>query len=421
MPVIEVKNLGKRYSIGEHQPYLALRDTLAGIIRSPAQWLRAKAAGNKHAREFWALKDINFQVERGEVLGIIGRNGAGKSTLLKILSRITPPTTGEIRLRGRVSSLLEVGTGFHPELTGRENIFLNGAILGMRNAEIRKKLDAIIEFSGITKFIDTPVKRYSSGMFVRLAFSVAAHLEPDVLIIDEVLAVGDVEFQKRCLGKMEDVTRKEGRTVLFVSHNMTAVRDLCSRTMLLSDGRVDASGPTAEVIQKYIGDFESIKTVQTVLNPDFDKDISFIKIWTSDYRGNITNRINIEEEFRIWVEFNVSKPTNNAEISFCLRNSNNVNVLFASISDSNNSKLVNFQPGKYIASASFRGNFLMPDAYSIRLSAHLRGLRDIDLYQDATHFVVLGNGSPVLLPYGQSAKYLACVQGGALWDFHKIE
>ena len=203
--------------------------------------------------EFWALKDVSFEVQEGEVLGIIGRNGAGKSTLLKILSRITEPTSGRVTLRGRVASLLEVGTGFHPELTGRENIFLNGAVLGMSRAEIRKKFDEIVAFAEIDKFIDTPVKRYSSGMYVRLAFAVAAHLEPEILIVDEVLAVGDAEFQKKCLGKMNEVSRRDGRTVLFVSHNMEPLLKLCDRGILLNSGQLTEIGPVSEVISAYLG------------------------------------------------------------------------------------------------------------------------------------------------------------------------
>ncbi len=256
-PIIEVKNLGKQYQIGERQSYLALRDVLTNIAKAPARWFGNKvksALGQTDANEFWALKDVNFTVEQGEVLGIIGRNGAGKSTLLKILSQITPPTTGEIKLRGRVGSLLEVGTGFHPELTGRENIYLNGAILGMRKKEIEKKFDEIVEFAGIGQFLDTPVKRYSSGMYVRLAFAVAAHLEPDILIIDEVLAVGDVEFQKKCLGKMEDVTNKDGRTVLFVSHNMSAIEHLCQKCIYLEKGTIRMIGETRDVVSSYLTD-----------------------------------------------------------------------------------------------------------------------------------------------------------------------
>jgi lipopolysaccharide transport system ATP-binding protein len=241
---IQVSGLGKQYRIGlQRQRYKTLRETLAG-------WLDRKAAAEK--KMIWALHDVGFEVQQGESIGVIGRNGAGKSTLLKILSRITEPTLGRIELSGRVGSLLEVGTGFHPELTGRENISLNGAILGMKRAEIRARFDDIVEFAGVGQFLDTPVKRYSSGMYIRLAFAVAAHLEPEILLVDEVLAVGDFAFQSKCLGKMGDVARS-GRTVLFVSHNMAAIEALCPRTILLEHGRVIADGPSAEVIQKYMG------------------------------------------------------------------------------------------------------------------------------------------------------------------------
>ena len=229
-PIIEVKGLSKKYKIGEAQPYLTLRDTLAGLFTHPFQ----KIKEGLQKDEFWALKDINFTVEPGEVVGIIGRNGAGKSTLLKILSRITPPTSGEVILRGRVGCLLEVGTGFQQELTGRENIFLNGAILGMSQSEIKKKFNEIVDFAEIEKFINTPVKHYSSGMYMRLAFSIAAHLDPDILIVDEVLAVGDIEFQEKCIGKMDQIAKKEGKTVLFVSHNLDAIRKLCHRCIFVN-------------------------------------------------------------------------------------------------------------------------------------------------------------------------------------------
>ncbi len=247
--VITVEGLGKRYSLG-HQPgerYTALRDVLADKAKS-----LFRRNGSKPSKEdFWALKDVSFKVHPGEVLGIIGRNGAGKSTLLKVLSRITEPTEGRVKIKGRVASLLEVGTGFHPELTGRENIFLNGAILGMTKAEIKAKFDEIVAFAEVEKFLDTPVKRYSSGMYVRLAFAVAAHLEPEILVVDEVLAVGDAEFQKKCLGKMQQVAKGEGRTVLFVSHNMGAISQLCSRAILIRAGRVEKDGLTDAVISVY--------------------------------------------------------------------------------------------------------------------------------------------------------------------------
>ncbi len=253
---IEVLKLSKRYRIGlaeEKQETLALQ--LVHLVKAPIRnFLKLRSLGRFRSEDesvFWALKDIDFEVKKGEVLGIIGHNGAGKSTLLKILSRITEPTKGEIRIRGRVSSLLEVGTGFHPDLTGRENVYMNGTILGMTRKEIDRKFEEIHSFSGIGKYIDTPVKRYSSGMRVRLAFSVAAHLEPEILIIDEVLAVGDAEFQKKCLGKMEDVAG-QGRTVLFVSHNMAAVERICSRAILLSSGKIVFEGSPAETINFYL-------------------------------------------------------------------------------------------------------------------------------------------------------------------------
>jgi lipopolysaccharide transport system ATP-binding protein len=256
--VIRAEGLGKKYLIGhaaERERYVALRDVLMrstrGFWRKTADLARGRAVlGSDMVEEFWALKDVSFEVKRGEVLGIIGRNGAGKSTLLKILSRITEPSEGQVTIRGRVASLLEVGTGFHPELTGRENIYLNGAILGMTRAEIRRKFDEIVAFAEVEKFLDTPVKRYSSGMYVRLAFAVAAHLDPEILVVDEVLAVGDSEFQKKCLGKMSEVA-SGGRTVLFVSHNMGVVVSLCETAILLSNGRIAQAGPAGRTIQSY--------------------------------------------------------------------------------------------------------------------------------------------------------------------------
>ncbi|TFV97256.1 ABC transporter ATP-binding protein [Algoriphagus kandeliae] len=257
-PVIKVQNLSKRYRLGLKEKQA---ETLAGqisqVIRSPWENLKKLRKLSRFDQEdesvFWALKDVSFEVKEGEVLGIIGKNGAGKSTLLKILSQITEPTSGKIEIHGRVASLLEVGTGFHPELSGRENIYMNGTILGMTRREIDSKLEEIIDFSGIEKFIDTPVKFYSSGMKVRLGFSVAAHLDPEILIIDEVLAVGDYEFQKKCLGKMEDVSKNQGRTVLFVSHSMSAVQTLCSSTIMLENGKIVVTGPTDKIIKRYLG------------------------------------------------------------------------------------------------------------------------------------------------------------------------
>jgi lipopolysaccharide transport system ATP-binding protein len=260
-PIIEVENLSKLYRLGQFNAQTMREEVEQLVARFRNRWVGRGSKLPGESSEFWALKDISFSVQRGEVLGIIGRNGAGKSTLLKILSRITEPTSGIAYIRGRVASLLEVGTGFHPDLTGRENIYLNGAILGMRRAEIRRKFDEIVDFSGVEKFIDTPVKRYSSGMYVRLAFAVAAHLEPEILIVDEVLAVGDAAFQAKCLGKMKDVST-HGRTVLFVSHNMNAVKQLTDRVVLLREGVVDFIGSAGEAIERYLGGIHHESQIQ---------------------------------------------------------------------------------------------------------------------------------------------------------------
>ena len=262
--VITVENLSKSYLVGHmsvkgRHSYLALRDVISrgvhNFARNAADMLRGRQiVRGEEVEEFWALKDVSFEVKQGEVIGIIGRNGAGKSTLLKILSRITEPSRGRVMLRGRLASLLEVGTGFHPELTGRENIYLNGAILGMRRTDITRKFDEIVAFAQIEQFLDTPVKRYSTGMYVRLAFAIAAHLEPDILVVDEVLAVGDAAFQEKCIGKMNSVANTEGRTVLFVSHNMSIIQHLCSRAILIKSGRVCRDGSPSESIRDYLSE-----------------------------------------------------------------------------------------------------------------------------------------------------------------------
>ena len=273
--IIKAEHVGKSYLIGHQrqQGYTALRDVVSQRIKGVAKTIKNTVTGKQlvagqDIEEFWALKDVSFEINRGDAVGIIGRNGAGKSTLLKVLSRITEPTTGRITLNGRVASLLEVGTGFHPELSGRENIFLNGAILGMSRAEIKSKFDEIVDFSGVEKFLDTPVKRYSSGMYVRLAFSVAAHLEPEILVVDEVLAVGDAEFQKKCLGKMNDVSKKQGRTVLFVSHNMSAIKQLCTSAILMQNGSIVCASSVQKTIEEYLKSNDSIKAYKVPDNPE---------------------------------------------------------------------------------------------------------------------------------------------------------
>jgi len=270
-PVIRVDNLTKEYRIGPLQTdsYSTLREALTSAVAAPFRKLRARgqSSPNGHASKdtFFALKDVSFEVNPGEVIGIIGRNGAGKSTLLRVLSRVTEPTSGRVEIRGRIGSLLEVGTGFHAELTGRENIFMNGSILGMSRQEIKSQFDAIVAFSEIDRFLDTPVKRYSSGMYIRLAFAVAAHFDPEILIVDEVLAVGDVAFQKKCLGKMEDVSR-QGRTVVFVSHKMGSIQRLCSRGILLKEGRIEIQGPKEEVVASYLKNESSLSAISSWSN-----------------------------------------------------------------------------------------------------------------------------------------------------------
>lgn len=261
-PIVRVEKLGKQYLIGAQETsYGTLRESIVDAVRAPLARLRGRN-GKRISETIWALKDVSFEVAPGEVVGVIGRNGAGKSTLLKVLSRITEPTTGRVDLYGRVASLLEVGTGFHPELTGRENVYLNGAILGMRKAEIERKFGEIVAFAELEKFLDTPVKRYSSGMYMRLAFAVSSHLEPEILIVDEVLAVGDVAFQKKCLGKLDEVA-KEGRTVLFVSHNMLAVQSLCTRVIWLDQGEILDQGPARQVVSQYLKSSLAARAEQT--------------------------------------------------------------------------------------------------------------------------------------------------------------
>jgi len=322
---IRVANLSKRYRIGlKEEIHDTFVGALASFARSPVKNLRrlrrlARFEAEDAEDIIWALKNISFNVEVGEVVGIIGRNGAGKSTLLKILSRITEPTRGRVEIRGRVSSLLEVGTGFHPELTGRENIYLNGTILGMRKAEINRKFDQIVDFSGVEKFIDTPVKHYSSGMSVRLAFSVAAHLEPEILLVDEVLAVGDFEFQKKCLGKMDEVA-SAGRTVFFVSHNLLSIQSLCTRTILLHRGCLEIDGKTSEVISNYLSSEGSSTTTIDCMKLDHtgSGDARIISARIVDAKGIETNSFTMGQtfviEFLVKTEFNKIDLTHAIEI-----------------------------------------------------------------------------------------------------------
>lgn len=387
--VINVQNLGKKYTISHQQreEYSSLRDALTNSVVTfgkrltrPFRSLPAPQplALNTDSEDFWALKDVSFEVKQGERIGIIGRNGAGKSTILKILSRITEPTTGSIRIKGRVASLLEVGTGFHPELTGRENIFLNGAILGMGRQEIRKKFDEIVDFSEIEKFLDTPVKRYSSGMYVRLAFAVAAHLEPEILIVDEVLAVGDAAFQKKCLGKMEEVGN-EGRTVLFVSHNMSAIRNLCKKVVYLKEGHVHRIGDAISISDEYLQQSlsaESLVDLATIIGSlpsDPVLRLLGVDITQNEVHCNVAlNGIPLEIEVR----YEVLQRTSGLRIYFDLCDEER-NILVRTFNDDDADEMSLVKPGTYISKAVIPADLLSPRLYELRLYGTIYNLRSI--------------------------------------------
>jgi lipopolysaccharide transport system ATP-binding protein len=331
--VIRVENLGKKYVLShqDQESFPTLRDRLSKGIQSIAHRFQkpGKEIFNPAREEFWALKDVSFEIKQGDRVGIIGRNGAGKSTLLKILSRITEPTTGKIHIKGRIASLLEVGTGFHPELTGRENIFLNGAVLGMSKTEIQQKFDEIVDFAEIEKFLDTPVKRYSSGMYVRLAFAVAAHLEPEILIVDEVLAVGDSNFQKKCLGKMEDVASK-GRTVLFVSHSMETVSRLCNTAILLNNGAVQCAGSTDKVVSSYLkSDFGTTakRSWNDISKAPGNEIVRLCQVNIHDENGRVTDSFNITKPIGITMIYAVLKNNQQFTHSINLYNEAGIHIL----------------------------------------------------------------------------------------------
>ncbi|HVV15521.1 MAG TPA: ABC transporter ATP-binding protein [Candidatus Paceibacterota bacterium] len=368
LPIIEIQGIGKKYDINHQRGgYIALRDVLAYMLKRPFSFFKAKAkraVGFDKKEEFWALRDVSFSVGKGEVVGVIGRNGAGKSTLLKILTGITPPTEGRAVMRGRVASLLEVGTGFHPELTGRENIFLNGAIIGMTRREIARKFDDIVAFSGIEKFLDTPVKHYSSGMYVRLAFSVAAHMEPDVLIVDEVLAVGDAEFQKKCLGKMEEVTRSDGRTILFVSHNMAAVAALCKKVVVLEHGTVAFYGPTHEAIDFYMNRFTSAAggaPASFSLGP-----VRLDNFTLNGAPANAIPQIASGEPLSIGVRVESTDPTGRLNIGYGIRRRSDASLMVFSHADLESAKLPS---ASGIIEARFDMPRLAPGDYIVEFQA----------------------------------------------------
>jgi lipopolysaccharide transport system ATP-binding protein len=415
-PIIQIRGLGKKYQLADVQPYLALRDVISNSVKNIFN------RGNHKVKEFWALQNIDIDIQASDRVGIIGRNGAGKSTLLKILSRITPPTTGSVLLHGRVASLLEVGTGFHPELTGRENIFLNGSILGLKKKEIDQKLDEIIEFSGVEKFIDMPLKHYSSGMQLRLAFSVAAHLEPEILLIDEVLAVGDMEFQKKCLGKMEEVSKKEGRTILFVSHNMDTIRRFCSTTILLDKGNIIEKGDTERVINEYVSNHLQTKAKMQWENgiSSYNKEILLHKAWLHNENGDLLSRFDTTEKIAITLEYEVLKDDILFTHGINLYNQENLNI-FNSHDVTSGLKDQKRKKGNYKATAWIPGDLLPEGMFNISIALFLSNPVDILIHEhNALSFEIYTNFSKLSARGNYADVFPGVVRPLIEWEAEKI-
>ena len=374
--VIRVENLSKKYIIGhqKQERYTALRDVISNGAKPFFQGLTGdrKSQSNDVSEDFWALKDVNFEIKQGDRVGIIGRNGAGKSTLLKILSRITEPTSGKISIKGRVASLLEVGTGFHPELTGRENVYLNGAIFGMDRFDIKRKFDEIVAFAEVEKFLDTPVKRYSSGMYVRLAFAVAAHLEPEILIVDEVLAVGDAQFQKKCLGKMENVAEKEGRTVLFVSHNMTAIQALCNNGIFMKNGFAEGQLSVESSIAMY--SMQSERSINDLVFPISKGEVTVHDLCITQ------NELSVMEydggkPIDIKIDFEIDKDLSSFRMGIFLK-SNLGEYIFRSLIADWEDEFESLRKGRYICSGQIPANLISCGSYMIELHSSRYGIKD---------------------------------------------
>jgi lipopolysaccharide transport system ATP-binding protein len=402
---IRVEHLSKRYRIGAAQTkfrYGMLRDVLVDVVMSPVRIAGALTGkgmrGSNATSSIWALDDVSFDVDEGRVLGIVGRNGAGKSTLLKVLSRVTEPTKGLVTVRGRVGSLLEVGTGFHPELTGRENIYMNGAVLGMRRAEIEQKFDEIVAFSEVEQFIDTPVKRYSSGMYLRLAFAVAAHLEPEILVVDEVLAVGDAEFQKKCLGKMGDVAQ-QGRTVLFVSHNMSAILRLTQEAIVLKKGRLIKRAPTQEAVDFYLSSGQA-ETGERLWEPDevpgSAAPFKPIALRIKDQRGKVVDTIRSTEPVTVEWEYRLEAPLTGLRVGMYLSTMRGEYVLTAfDVDDAKQyEKFSVRKPGRYYSRCCLPADFLNEGRYSLGVNASSFGVRRYFMDENALSFNVDVSGGP---------------------------
>jgi lipopolysaccharide transport system ATP-binding protein len=396
--VIKVENVSKRYTIGgKRDPKDGLRHRIENWL-NPAKWFGSNGQGEptrKSTEDFWALKDVSFEIKQGDVVGIIGRNGAGKSTLLKVLSRITEPTSGRITLKGRVASLLEVGTGFHPELTGRENIFLNGAILGMSKVEIKRKFDEIVAFSEIEKFLETPVKRYSSGMYVRLAFAVAAHLEPEILICDEVLAVGDAQFQQKCMGKMQAVG-KEGRTVLFVSHNMPAIIQLCSKAVFMEAGKISFQGGVDEGVSRYFSVENGVAVWENKNNIEEQRrsrKLFFKKIELIDADGKPTVSIDVRKPFGVEMHYEVPKSLKPVELAVRILSSDGQPVLTTLLSDYQEQNPGDAKVGTYVAKVEFPEMFFMPGKYTMNVASHANVGEIYDLHEGIFKFTIEDTGT----------------------------
>jgi len=417
---VRVENLGKLYHIGAKQTRQqtareALTDALVAPLRRAAKLLRGQATGAAELDEtFWALHDVSFEIKQGDAIGIIGRNGAGKSTLLKMLSRITEPTHGTIDLYGRVGSLLEVGTGFHPELTGRDNIYLNGAILGMSRAYIDRKFDEIVDFAEVEKFIDTPVKHYSSGMYLRLAFAVAAHLEPEILMIDEVLAVGDANFQKKCLGKMGDVAQ-EGRTVLFVSHSMGAINTLCQRAIWIDKGTIVQDGPARAVVSAYLNSSNS--TSGQIIWPEDkrpgNQSFKLVSVALKNAAGEITSEINISEDAWIEIEYEVIRSGARVALILGVCDSSGEQI-FASFNNGPENELygVPLASGRYRTSCQIYGNLLNDGRFYITIAGTAEHWSESFITQHVFSFEALDDG---VLKRDYAGSFMGPVRPKLMW------